>query len=70
MTGAYRKLNASAQTITQDIVSGGTAAAGAPFTLSLSYGYYTNLWAVDPHTNGTWAAASVNALVGGYTLAS
>ena len=68
--GVYRKLNASAQTITQDLVSGTTAAAGAPLTLTLSYAYYTNLWAVDPNTNATWTATSVDALVGGYTLAS
>ncbi len=68
--GAYRKLNASAQTITQDLVSGGTAATGAPVTLSLDYTSHANLWTVDPNTNGTWTAASVNALVGGYTLAS
>ncbi len=68
--GAFRKLNASAQTITQDLVSGGTPAAGAPLTLSLSYGYYANLWATDPNTGETWTPAGVNALVAGYTLAS
>ncbi len=70
MTGAYRKLNASAQTITQNLVSGGTAVSGAPRTLSLSYAYHTDLFTVDPNTSKSWSVAAVNSLAGGYTLAS
>ncbi len=70
VTGAHRKQDASAQAITQNIVSGGTAAASAPYTLSLSYSYSTSLFVLDPHTNATWTPASVDLLIAGFTLNS
>ena len=70
VTGAYRKLDASDQTISQDIVSGGTAASAPIVSLGLSYAYYTSLFTVDPHTNATWTPAAVDSLVAGYTLKS
>ncbi len=68
VTGAYRKLDASEQTISQDIVSGGTVASAPIAALGLSYAYYTSLFTVDPHTNATWTPAAVDSLIAGYTL--
>ncbi len=68
VTGAYRKLDASEQTISQDIVSGGTAASAPIAALGLSYAYYTSLFTLDPHTNATWTPAAVDSLIAGYTL--
>jgi hypothetical protein len=70
VTGAYRKLDASSQSIAQNVVSGGTAASSTIQGLSLSYAYYTSLFVLDPHTNATWTAAAVDALTAGYTLNS
>lgn len=70
LTGAYKKLNASAQTVVQSLISGGTTQASAPLAFSLSYAYYSNLYVLDPHTSATWTASSVNLLNAGYTLNS
>ncbi len=69
-TGAYRKQDAGANTIIQEISSSGTTASGSSHVLSLGYGYYTDLFVVDPHTGTTFSPTAVNALVGGYELAS
>jgi hypothetical protein len=69
-TGAYRKLDASAQTIIQSIKSGATSSNGATLSLSLSYAYYTDLFVVDPNTSATWTPAAVDALIAGYKLNS
>jgi hypothetical protein len=68
VTGAYRKLDAGAQKIQQSLVSGGTTAALSQQSLSLGYGYFTDLQVLDPNTAATWTPAAVNAVVGGYTL--
>jgi hypothetical protein len=70
VTGAYRKLDASDQTILQGIVSGGTSSSGAVWHLSLGYMYTTDLFTVDPHTGATWLPSAVNALLASYTLNS
>jgi hypothetical protein len=70
ITGGYRKLDAGAQTIVQKMVSGGTTSAGATLTLSLSYGFYTDMFVLDPHTGASWAPAAVDALSAGMTLNS
>jgi len=70
LTGAYRKLNASAQTIVQTVTSGGTAQASAPLTMSLAYAYYSTMLPLDPHTSASWTPAAVNLMHAGYTLHS
>ena len=70
VTGAYRKLDASAQTIKQNIKSGTTESSGATLSLSLNYCYYTDPFVLDPNTSATWAPTAVNAALGGYTLNS
>jgi hypothetical protein len=70
VTGAYRKLDASAQTILQGIKSSGATASGAATPMSLNYTYVTDLFVLDPNTSATWTPTAVNALLGGYTLNS
>jgi hypothetical protein len=70
ITGAYRKLDASAQTIIQQMNSAGTTSAGATWVLSLGYTYLTDLFVLDPNTGATWTPAAVDAVIAGYKLNS
>jgi hypothetical protein len=70
VTGAYRKLDASAQTILQQLNSAGTTSVGATWVLSLGYTYLTDLFVLDPHTGATWTPAAVDAVIAGYKLNS
>ena len=70
LTGAYRKLDASAQTIVQVFSSGGTVVNGSAWTMSLDWAFYTDLLVLDPHTTATWTPTAVDALLGGYKLNS
>ena len=70
LTGAYRKLDASAQTIVQVFSSSGTVINGSAWTMSLDWAFYTDLLVLDPHTSATWTPTAVNALLGGYKLNS
>jgi hypothetical protein len=70
ITGAYRKLDASAQTILQGLNSGGTSVSGSVWPMSLNYSYVTDLIVLDPHTGATWLPSAVDAVLGSYTLNS
>jgi len=70
LTGAYRKQDASIQTLSQSLVSSSTTSTAGTFAMSLSYAYHTDLIVLDPHTGATWTATAVNELIAGYTLAS
>jgi hypothetical protein len=70
VTGAYRKLDASNQTIQQGVTTSATYAAGAMWPMSLAYSYVTDLFTVSPATAATWTTTEVNALLGSYQLNS
>jgi hypothetical protein len=70
LTGAYRKLDASAQVVQQRFVSGPTTTPGNNIGPSVSYAFYTDLTVLDPNTSATWTVAGVNAMAGGYKLIS
>lgn len=70
ITGSYRKDDAGTHLLTQQILSGATAAAGAAYSIPLDYVYLNDFWVTDPNTSGGWTIAAVNALQAGYTLTS
>jgi len=70
ITGAYRKLDASSQTVVQNLVSGGAATIGGTWVMSLNYTYITDPFVLDPNTSATWITTAVNSLTAGYTLNS
>jgi len=70
ITGGYRKLDASGQTIVQILDSGGTMQNGTAWAMSLDWAFYTDLAVLDPSTSATWTPTAVNALIAGYKLNS
>jgi hypothetical protein len=69
-TGAYRKQDSGGNTIVQEISSTGTVSSGNTHVLSLNYGYYTDLFVLDPRTGATFTSSAVDALEAGYKLNS
>jgi len=71
VVGAYRKLDASAQTIVQIVKSGSsTFTSATPHVLSLGYTYIVDGTVLDPNTSASWTPTSVNSLIAGYKLNS
>jgi hypothetical protein len=68
VVGSYRRDDAGARTITQQLTSTGTVANGAAYVLPSSYVYCYDIWTVDPHTSAAWTLGAVNAVAAGYTL--
>lgn len=72
VTGRYKKLDAASHTLTQRIKSGGVDAPGvgflAPYALSTSYVYYSDVFPLDPSTNAAWTLNAVNAIQVGYRM--
>lgn len=66
VTGRYKKVDATAHTLTQRLISGGVDAPGvgflAPYALSTTYVYYSDLFVLDPGTGASW---NVTALAAG-----
>ena len=70
LIGAYRNGDATVHTLTQQLSVGGTDHAGAVQTLGLGYQFVSDVFAVNPTTGDSWAAADVNAMLAGYKVAS
>jgi hypothetical protein len=70
VTGAYRKDDAGARTITQSVSSDGTEVGGPAHAIPTTYVYCSDLFPADPATGTAWTAAAVNTLRAGYTLSS
>jgi hypothetical protein len=74
VTGTYRKSDATSQTLTQRLKSGGNDVPGvgflAPYGLSTSYVTYSDLFPVDPGTGASWtlAALAPGVIQAGYKL--
>lgn len=72
VTGAYKKSDATSHFLTQRLKSGGVDAPGvgplAPYALSSSYVYYSDLFMLDPNTGANWLVSAVNAAQVGYKL--
>lgn len=69
VTGAYRKDDAGTRTVKQALKSGVTEVYGANDNLASSaYGYFTDLFVLDPNTSASWTNAAINAVKAGYNL--
>ena len=72
VTGRYRKDDAAAHTLTQRVAIGGVDAPGigflAPYALSSSYNYYSDIFMVDPSTNANWTVLAIGTVQIGYKL--
>lgn len=67
MTAAYRKLDATAAAVQQNVHIGGTSYPQTKHAISTVYAYYCDLMAVDPSTSASWAVATVNSMSAGPT---
>lgn len=58
-----KKTDAFASTVRQNVVSNGDVANGAANALTLAYGDYHDVFAVDPDTAAPWTQAAIDALL-------
>lgn len=68
--GGYREVDAGGHTMTNQIKVGGTDNAGATLSLSTSYQYFVDSFAVNPTTSASWSLSDINSMEIGYKLQS
>jgi len=68
VTGAYRKDDATARQVAQQIKSGATQSAGTTNSIPSGYAYYTDLFVLDPNTAASWTVTAAGSAEIGYNL--
>lgn len=68
VTSVAKKSDAGQALAHNKAVSGGVGANGSSWSLSTSYGWKKDIFAVDPSTSGVWSAAAVAAMKIGYAV--
>jgi hypothetical protein len=71
ITGAYRKDDAGMRVVKQAVKSNTTEVYGSNWSLpDNDYGYFTDLFVLDPDIAGSWTLTPANAISAGYNVAA